>query len=99
MAEYQYDKDGNYTGKVLSESEHQRKQYETPERYTCRYCLEKFSKPAAKQEGFFSVCMECFKLPQEKKKSKIEWLYLVCIIGGLCFSIWFYNGGLIRLLE
>lgn len=68
--------------------------YETPERYTCRYCLKRFSKPAAQQEGFlfigycFSVCMKCFNLPQEKKKSKIEWLYLVYIIVILCIFIY-----------
>ena len=100
MAKHIYDKDGHYTGKVLSESEHQRKQDETPEKYTCRYCLERIYKSElAKQEGFlfigycFSVCTKCFNLPQEKKKSKIEWVYLASIIFGLCFTIYFMNGG------
>ena len=80
MAKHIYDEGRNYKGEILSDEEHRRrKQYETPEKYTCRYCLKKFSKPAAKQEGFlfigycFSVCMKCFKLPQEKKRSKIEY--------------------------
>ena len=40
MAQYQYDKDGNYLGKTLSEKEHQQKK-SAPLEYICYLCCEK----------------------------------------------------------
>jgi len=104
MAQYKYDKDGNYTGKVLSESEHQRKQNETPEHYTCRYCLDpnvsdyNLAYPKGKHVKYERVwwgkvytCKKCSKLPKEKNKSKIEGCVAKMLLFILVYLIIFFS--------
>jgi len=78
MAKHIYDKDGNYTGKVLSESEHQREN--RPDIKKCYICSEIASSTYSGDKWYLrdrDICSDCNK---KSKKSKDEFININRII-------------------